>query len=50
MSAKDDTIIHLRAVLRLAIKLMREANQHRYADFLELLIAADPSTARRFLD
>lgn len=39
MSAKDDQIAHLRSVLKLAIKMLRDANQHRYADYLELVCA-----------
>ena len=37
MSAKDDRIAHLQSLLKLAIKMLRDANQHRYADYLELI-------------
>lgn len=50
MSAKDDQLAHLLGALRLAIKMLREAKQDRYADYLQLLIQLDPTIARRFLD
>ena len=45
MSAKDDQIIHLRAVLDLALQMLRDANQHRYADYLQIIAQSAPTAA-----